>query len=254
MGEVLSQAEIDQLLTAINAGKDDPQPTTVKEFEEFLSKRNFEPEEPYGIFSNDISMFRFTNTKNGENILADIERKNIEQGMGNIKIPETDITLINFSVCPKCGEIFSFKELMTYYSNPKPDPMYKDSKTQFREDTRVSCSGCGEYFLPSLVISDGTPKNEVQFLCISQTVDAIEKFLMSTKQESDFTKNPKNHIHIEGQEAILNDIMLSDLTPKPTLIVNLLQYTPPKLTLNLLNGVNIEKRDILFGLLNKRHS
>jgi hypothetical protein len=37
------------------------------------------------------------------------------------------------------------------------------------------------------------------------------------------------------------------MEPKPTLISNLLQYTPPNLVLNLINGVNAKKGDVLFG-------
>jgi len=57
-------------------------------------------------------MCRFFKTKNNENILTDIERINKDQGMGNYKIPNTNIKLINYSICPKCGHVFPFKELI----------------------------------------------------------------------------------------------------------------------------------------------
>ena len=196
MTEVLSEKEIDQLLAAINAdddnfdlGADDTyfeesSPFTsqkrtfenIEDFESFLTKRKFEPEEVYGThsFQKAATMCRFFDSKDGESILSDIERKNSEQNMGNIVIPNTGIKLINYSICPKCKTVFSFKDLMDYYRNPKPDTAYINKGHQLREDTRVCCPECTEYFLPALVISDGTPKNEVQFLCRMQTVNAIE--------------------------------------------------------------------------------
>jgi len=139
-------------------------------------------------------MCRFFETKNNENILADIEQKNKEQNMGNFQIPNTNIKLINFSICPKCGHIFSFKELMGYYAKPNPDSTFKSLKKQYREDTRAFCHECNTYFLPALVISDGTPKNEVQFLCRAQTTNAIEAF---------YRKSGKNVLAAKN-ENILN--------------------------------------------------
>jgi hypothetical protein len=47
--------------------------------------------------------------------------------------------------------------------------------------------------------------------------------------------------------GILNDVLLKELEPKPTLISNLLQYTPANLALNLLDGSNVRKGDLLYG-------
>jgi len=133
--EVLTQEEINQLLTAINGG-----PGTFNNLEEFtayLTERR-QKEELYG-FSQSLIMCRFFETTNNENILADIEKKNKEQNMGNINIPNTNIKLINFSICPKCGRTFSFKELIDYYANPNSDSAFKSRKRQYREDTRAFC-------------------------------------------------------------------------------------------------------------------
>jgi hypothetical protein len=218
----------------------------VKSFELFLAKRKFEPDKVYGLCERDTTMCRFFGSKNGESILADIEQKNEEQKMGNIAIPNTRIKLINYSVCPKCKTVFTFKELMDYYKNPKPDPLYKNKGLQLREDTRVHCYDCGEYFLPALVISDGTPKNEVQFLCRMQTVGAIEKYFLKQNVYI-LSKNQKNIYMENGFITIKNDVRLQNLESKPTLICNMLQYTPISLMPNLIDGSNIEKGDILFG-------
>jgi hypothetical protein len=36
---------------------------------------------------------------------------------------------------------------------------------------------------------------------------------------------------------------------KPTLISNLIQYTPANIVLNLIEGSNVKNGDLLFGLL-----
>jgi ssDNA-binding Zn-finger/Zn-ribbon topoisomerase 1 len=247
---VLTDEEIEMLLTAINAGDGGSESfKNIEEFNTFLTERH-QREEPYGIFTADITMCRFFESKNSENILADIERKNKEQGMGNYQIPKTNIKLINYSICPKCEHVFSFKDLTDYYSNPQPDKIFKNRAEQYREDTRVLCKECNTYFLPALVIVDRTPKNEVQFLCRVQTVNAIEKFYQGhVHGKRVLSARKKNILRKEDTmvKAIRNDVLLRELTPKPTLISNLLQYTPAHLALNLIDGSNVEKSDVLFG-------
>jgi len=246
MTQILSQVEIDTLLTAIGG-----RPYSIEDFESYLTKRKFEPEEIYGhnTFAQSIPMCRFFKSLGSESILADIERKNAEQNMGNFAIPNTNIRLINYSVCTKCKTVFSFKDLMDYYKNPKPDPEFRNKAHQIREDTRVCCSECGEYFLPALVIADGTPKNEVQFLCRVQTVNSIESFFLK-KGRYVLTKNDGNITKDGKFMNIRNDVELKELESKPTLISNMLQYTPANLLSNLLDGSNVEKGDILFGKWN----
>ena len=111
MPDVLNQSEVDALLVAV-AGVSLPSFKTVEEFEKFLTKRKFEPERPYGIFQEDVSMLRFFDDKKGESVLADIVRKNEEQNMGNFVIPNTDVQLVNYSICPKCDMVYSFKDLV----------------------------------------------------------------------------------------------------------------------------------------------
>ena len=223
----------------------------IEDFEAFLTKRKFEPEQVYGTHSSQkaVTMCRFSNSKDGETILADIERKNTEQGMGNIAIPNTNIKLINYSICPKCKTVFLFKDLMDYYRNPKPDQEYRNKGHQIREDTRVCCSECGEYFIPALVIADGTPKNEVQFLCRMQTVNAIETYFLDKGQQ--VLSQNKGNVFKNGKIiTIRNDVELKQLESKPTLISNMLQYTQMNLLPNLLDGTNVEKGDMLFGKWN----
>jgi hypothetical protein len=264
MAEVLSQDQLDQMFILddllVDYGDDSfvmsdfasfpSKKETIEDFEVFLTERKFEPEKKYGMFDKDITMCRFFESKDGETVLADIERKNAEQNMGNIAIPNTNIRLINYSVCPKCKTVFSFKELMSYYKNPKHDSLFRNKGHQLREDTRVCCSECGEYFLPALVISDGTPKNEVQFLCRMQTVNAIENFF-EKKGKFVLSKNKEN-VSWEDNRLITirNDVELKHLESKPTLISNMLQYTPANLLPNLLDGSNNKKGDILFGKWN----
>jgi len=244
MTQVLTDLEIHQLLTAINAG-DEEGFKSIEYFEKYLKTREFHPEEPYGIFDEDVSICKFFDSENNDNLLADIKKKNEEQGLGNIKIPNTNITLINYSFCPKCETIYSYREVMNYYRTPRPDTWYKNKAHQFRNDTRVFCHNCNSYFLPSLVISDGTPQNEVQFLCRVQTIDAVERYMLS-KNTKVLTKKKSNIVYKNKLRAIKNDISIMDLEEKPTLITNIIQYTPINLIMNFIDGTNAEKGDLLF--------
>jgi hypothetical protein len=219
---------------------------SAEEFAAYLTWRR-PPEEPYGYFDKDITMCRLSSTKNGEDLLADIERKNKADGMGNVTIPGTNVTLINFSICPKCGRVFSYKDLREYYLHPQPDPAFKNTTDQFRNDTRTFCAECGTYFFPTLVIADGTPKTETQFLCRTQTMHAIENFY-GKKGIQVLSRSAENIVRKQRKcTGILNDVLLKEMEPRPTLITNLLQYTPANLSLNLLDGSNIRKGDLLYG-------
>jgi hypothetical protein len=247
MTEILTQEEIQQLLDAINTGGENYKGfENIEEFDKYLTKRQFQTEKLYGIYDRDIIACRFFNSENNENLLADIMKKNEEQGLGNIKIPNTNITLINFSICPKCKTMYDYKGIMDYYKSPKPDNRYKNKAHQSRNDTRVFCYNCNTYFLPSLVISDGTPKNEVQFLCRVQTIDAVEKYMLS-KYTKVLTKKKSNIMYKDKFRAIKNDVSIIDLEERPTLITNIIQYTPFNLIPNFIDGSNIEKGDFLFN-------
>jgi len=255
----------------------------IKEFEEKLLNRNYKKEQ-YGLFDKDITVNRFFESKDGDNVLADIKLKNEAENMGNIQIPNTNIQLINYSICPKCAHVFSFKEIADYFLNPRPDPKYNNKMHQFREDTRIFCNQCESYFLPALVIIDGTPKNEVQFLCRIQTMNAIEGFyaqkgvkVLSKRKENIVeremlgekktievanttfldqllnrapavtTKSVKTKSMITG---IKNDVLLKEMESAPTLISNLIQYTPYSIMSNLIEGNNVRNGDLLFGQFN----
>jgi hypothetical protein len=255
----------------------------IEEFEKYLLDRH-QPEKPYGIFDKDVSMCRFFESKNGDKLLEDIRQKNEAENMGNITIPHTNIQLINYSICPKCGHVFSFKDISDYYLNPRPDPSFKNKTRQYREDTRVFCNECQTYFLPALVIADGTPKSEVQFLCRIQTMNAIEGFYYGkgikvlSKREGNIVKEETTsvtktiqkveHSFIERLfnndlsdkkvtnkttkkviSGIKNDVLLKEMEKKPTLISNLVQYTPANIVMNLIEGTNVKNGDLLFGAL-----
>jgi hypothetical protein len=140
-----------------------------------------------------------------------------------------------------------------YYRHPEADNRFQNPGDQARNDTRVNCRDCKTWFLPALVIVDKTPINEVQFLCRNQTMNAIEKFYMNkgkkvlTKEHANILTDPAN-----GFKAVKNDVSLGDMAEKPTLITNMLQYTPANLALNLMDGSNIEKGDILYGWWGRR--
>jgi hypothetical protein len=47
--------------------------------------------------------------------------------------------------------------------------------------------------------------------------------------------------------GILNDVLIKEMEEKPALISNLLQYTQANLALNLIDGSNVRKGDLLYG-------
>jgi len=249
--------------------------TDVKEFEKYLLQRH-QPEKGYGIFDKDVTMCRFfDDPKKGEKILEDIRLKNEVENMGNIQIPNTNIQLINYSICPKCNHVYSFKDISDYYLNTRPDPRYKDKNRQYREDTSVYCSECKTYFLPTIIIVDGTPKNECQFLCRIQTMNAIEDYyskkginVLSKKESnivewdvSEIKANNENHSSTAQLfkpktkkakkivHGIRNDVLIKEMEDKPTLFSNLVQYTPSNIVINLIEGTNVRNGDLLFGNL-----
>ena len=70
MTEVLTQDEIDQLLSAINAGYAAKNTfENIEAFEDYLIKREYKPEKPYGIFDRDVSVCRFFDSGKNENNL-----------------------------------------------------------------------------------------------------------------------------------------------------------------------------------------
>ena len=250
---VLAQCEIDAILAAVGCHDHTNKWKNIDEFEKFLTNRNHVPEKHYGIFEKDVAVCRFFDDKKGGNILADIMAKNTETGMGNARIPNTDIKLVNYSYCPECGEIYTQKELRDYYMNPVIRPG-KNLRETFRKETRVICKYCQTPFLPTLIIVDSGPKNTVQYLCRMQVIDAIEVYMDGEYHENVLTKNRKNYRIRQEDNLVgcLNDLEIHKLEKKPALISNFLQYTPPPLMLSFIEGENIAKGDVVFGNWQKR--
>jgi hypothetical protein len=82
-----------------------------------------------------------------------------------------------------------------------------------------------------------------------QTVNAIELFFFN-KGRCVLSRNKENIFRENQFMTIRNDVPLHQLESKPTLITNMLQYTPINLLPNLMDGSNVEKGDILFGKWN----
>jgi hypothetical protein len=76
-----------------------------------------------------------------------------------------------------------------------------------------------------------------------------------TYHEKVLTKNTKNiRSREDGMVACMNDLVISKLENKPTLITNFIQYTPPPLILNFIDQTNIEKNDVVFDIWQKRNT
>jgi hypothetical protein len=255
-GHILTDDEIDLLLRSINHGFSASKFDSTTQFIQFLKYRNQVPERVYGDFEGDIVVCRFFNNGYGEkqeNILADIRKMNKEQGMGNVKIPNTDIEIINYSPCPKCGHIHSFADIFNYYKNPKRDLKYKTLEEQRVMDTRVVCIECEAMFLPALIVSDGSPQIEHQMICRTQTIREIVIFMLkSFKTKVLYMKEENVIVNKEmGMKAWRNDLDAAKLKYRPGLFSNLLHYTPAPLMLDFLSRKNLELEEPIYGVWQK---
>ena len=204
-------------------------------------------------YHRSASVLKFFEEKN-EELLTDIVAENEKLNMGNTTIPGTDIKLINYSICPKCKTVNNMLDLANYYANPKPDPMFKDINEQCRKDTRVCCKDCQEFFLPSLVIVDGSPISEYQWLCSTQTLDATQDHYWSSKHQKVLFANNSNRLQVEGYWGIKIDVTLNELQNRPALVTNLLQYSPPEHIMRFVNNIPFTNHDVIFNRWYRRPS
>ncbi|MDR2518675.1 MAG: hypothetical protein LBD13_04595 [Spirochaetaceae bacterium] len=251
-----------------------------EDFEWFLTDAPLPEEAVYGFSQTDTPWPRFFETHDGARILQEITAKNKADGFGIGRLPNSAIQLVNFAVCPKCGRAFSFKELAYYYAHPRQDPSCKTPVDQIREDTRMYCSACKLYFIPSLLVVGRKVEREVQGMSRLQTLYFIEQHFarqdvrVLSSSEANFVRKDKFHTKIMPKETasvqlflsgiadctetpavskalvkgILNDVFLKELEEKPALACNLLYYTPPALIPNLIEGANVAFNDPVFGI------
>ncbi|MCO4783391.1 MAG: hypothetical protein KC646_13785 [Candidatus Cloacimonetes bacterium] len=88
--------------------------------------------------------------------------------------------------------------------------------------------------MPSLVLEDSSPVSEFQFLCRSQTLDAIEEYLPYPV----LTKKPENLVFGKNSKikAIKQDITIENIQDNTTLLMNFLQYTPYEQTIKMMSS------------------
>jgi len=252
-GHVLTDQEIDLLIRSVTQGFREDAFESTEQFIHYLSYRQLLPEKTYSAWEADISVCRFFTNKVGEkeeNILSDIRRINEEQGMGNVKIPDTNIEIINYSPCPKCKTIHSFSDVFNYYMNPTPDPRFKSKQEQYALDTRVQCKECNDYFLPALIVTDGSPKNECQLICRSQTMREVVVFMQESYSLRVLTMKKENiltHPEDPNKRAWRNDVDARLLKTRQTLFTNFLQYTPAPNILNFITRKNLTLQEPMYG-------
>ncbi|MDR2495231.1 MAG: hypothetical protein LBD24_08425 [Spirochaetaceae bacterium] len=253
-----------------------------EDFEGFLTKASLPAEPVYGVSGAETPVCRFFETPDSGRLLQETLAKNKADGAGTLRLPNSAIQLVNFAVCPKCGRLFSFKELAQYYARPRPDSQYKAPADQTREDARMFCSACVLYFIPSLLVVGGKPERETQFLSRLQTMYFIEQHFarrdvrVLSNNDENFVRKDKFHTKSMPKETasvqlflnnsiaayttetpaaskalvkgILNDVFLKELEEKPALVCNLVYYTPPALIPNLIEGANVACSDAIFGV------
>lgn len=254
MSLIISPGEIDALVRKIDsilrtfADAKNAEGWRVEKFEDYLVNCRFNPEETYGKIPKNTPVLKFfEGGYKAERRLAEIRARNIDEGAGKIHVNGTAIELINYSYCPNCSQIFSYKDLQRYFRNPPPVEGM-ERRHQLIHDTRMRCTRCKTYFVPSLVICCGSPRSEVQDLCRVQTVYAIEEYMFAQDKDV-LTRNPKNiKTNGKGMRAIINDVYIDDLRERPALIANLIKHTPPKLVPSFISAQNISNKTLLFGL------
>jgi hypothetical protein len=74
-------------------------------------------------------MCRFFESKNSEKFLADIEKKNENEGMGNIEIPHTKIKLITIQFVPNATMFFPLRILPDITQTPGRTLLLKTKPT-----------------------------------------------------------------------------------------------------------------------------
>lgn len=251
--QVLTREEIDELLTTIS-GSADPELWVDRagkfvpdQFFTALRTQSLRSEPVSGMFTKDALVVSLHSTKNGDQVLADLIALNKKEGGGTVSVPGTDLQLVNFSRCPTCGTLFSAQDLRNYYRNPVPATDLAHRHLQLRQDPRVVCHECSTAFLPSLVIADSLPRNEVPFLCRLQTIHAVEVYMKEQHERPVLSQVASNVRTVAGKQQILNDLSISQLAPKPGLILNILQYSTVPAQLHFLDGSNREHSDLIFG-------
>ena len=253
----------------------------LEDFKTYLMQ-DYNEEEFYGLCGQDIPFSSFFIDKDAAANLEKIKQKNKADKISTIPLAGTNIQFINYSVCPKCASIYSYKELSAYYLKPNTEPEFKMGVfDQMRHDARMFCAKCSSYFIPSLLLIDEKPRKEVQFLGKVQTMNAIEEYYQ-TKGISVLTQDYKNLVKTDGvhvrpiivnKESVIkdflteiftavtqpdtekgilkgikNDVLLKEIEEKPSLICNLLQHTPSDIAPNLIDGSNAVKGDVLYGM------
>ncbi|MCJ8345180.1 hypothetical protein MJH12_06550 [bacterium] len=203
---------------------------SIESLQDYLKVQEMRIEESWGMFAKEAHIVSFFDHQNGEKVLSEIKSINQKEGLEPIKIG--DLTLSNFSQCPDCEKLYSWQDLNAYYRDPfVPEGFSLD--VILREDTRVLCKVCETFFMPSLILETKVPSSEFQFLCRSQVIHAIERFMPRPV----LTQVQKNLILEEKKVvAIRLDICLDDLSSDLSLLCNFLQYTPYQQTLMMLSG------------------
>lgn len=207
------------------------------------SKKIIEP--LYGTVPDGAKVVKFFETPGNEKLLADTHAENRRQGLGNVVIPGTQTELVNFSPCPTCHTIHSQKELIQYYLYPGPLQGLSLSQVR-RQDTRMQCKKCCQRFFPALVVVEGTPQHEVQFLSRAQTVAAIEQHY-HREGKSVLTRNKANLLQHQNHFAFRCDIDIRRLAPFPTLSFNYLQYCTPEAMAAFIHRQNLHQVLPIFG-------
>lgn len=208
----------------------------------------------YGLNNENVQVVKFFDDRGGErneNVLQDIKSMNSRDNMGNVSLPDSSIEIVNFSPCPNCGHVYSFKDLFLYFQKPKRDIRFKTIQEQYLFDTKVSCVECGTEFLPSLVVINESPRSEYRMICRSQTLREICLFMKRKFRSKVLWLREENILSRfdDGIEyrAWKNDLNVAHLKAEPTLFSSFIQNTPYYLVQDFLDQKNLHEAQPVFG-------
>ncbi|MBF9018973.1 MULTISPECIES: hypothetical protein, partial [unclassified Oceanispirochaeta] len=163
MTEVLSQEEIDQLLTAISTG-DKKRGKFIRTFQKLGERVSAS----FGVENKDL-FFKSLDRFQAAHVTVD--KSNIQEIQNNVSLMEPEaifklgsIEFIPVHFCPHCKKYHYAKEISDSYQNDIPTPefaklhkkdgIFRMKRKWLTENRTIRCSNCNKRFQPTIVISN----------------------------------------------------------------------------------------------------
>ncbi|MBF0103052.1 MAG: hypothetical protein HQK77_19310 [Desulfobacterales bacterium] len=276
----LYKSDVDKILTEALFNTNFAFPS-MAHFEIFLMQTARPTPKTYGIFEHNAKKIKYVKNHKTAKIVEQIKELNSKNSMGNVSIPNTGITLTNFSICPVCETVYSYKDVLDYFDQPKLIEGFHIDELREKE-TRIFCKHCNTFFLPLLLIENINRGFRDTYPLFSKchTVYALEMFyleMIGRKVLSLLSNNFRSghshrYIHLSNDTNILdligkpgtylpcytlsiNDTTIGDLLgrkhshePNYTILINVIYYSNADILVNFIKGMNQRKNDPMFNI------